>query len=131
MRKIEFRGKVIDTKDGYFPDWYYGYYLIDLEGDRVRDFIYNCPTRLEVYPETVGQFTGLKNKNGTEIYEGDVIKCLSYYTDTEYVLKIVYDSDTASFLGCWEYKDIYLHYLEDFEVIGNIHDNPELLTLNH
>ena len=86
--------------------------------------------------ETIGQYTGLKDINGKEIYEGDIIKGLdSTKNDILHVVK--WDNQTASFEGYLIPFDKYLHksplsqnWLDFFdkEVIGNIYDNPELLT---
>lgn len=78
-------------------------------------------------PATVGQFTGLLDRNGKEIYEGDVVE---YVCDGAQIGFMVYDD-----FGCVsiEYGDetylqtINLRLLSMMEVIGNIHDNPELL----
>ncbi len=74
----------------------------------------------EVDAETVGEYTGRKDKNGKEIYEGDIIK-----DESELIFKIVF------FRGCFCFKDHDQHYIittpEDLEIIGNIHENPELL----
>jgi len=73
-----------------------------------------------VIPETVGQYTGLKDRNGTRIFEGDIVNC-------NYFCGVVYFYEGA---WCVSEKDKYpedLYDLISLEVIGNIHDNPELL----
>ena len=96
----------------------------------------------EVTPDTVGQYTGLKDKNGKRIFEGDMIKPFDDEVD-----KMVVEFRNGQFLLClygehgymaeygWEEEGNYgcfeaeplSSYGDDIEVIGNIHDNPELL----
>lgn len=75
------------------------------------------------------QYIGLKDKNGTEIFEGDLIKIYSYYYDEDIVFKIVYSENEAQFeiIGdnlCITFDDVYDY---ECEVIGNVYENPELL----
>ena len=132
MREILFRGKSIDD------NWYYG----DLTtiGDCCfisKDMGFNKM----VIPETIGQYTGLTDKNGTKIFEGDVLESpigrkavVSFGTYKPWSTK---DSDDFE---CWkltliannEYETklecgLGKHCTEYMKVIGNIHDNPELL----
>lgn len=69
-RIIKFRGKPLDKQ---FGEWAEGYYLQDLNNGQVKHYIFNCPMQIEVDPKTVGQLTGLKDKKGDDIYEGDII----------------------------------------------------------
>lgn len=126
-REIKFRGK--NKKNG---EWFYGnLYDKDISG---RTHI--CTAKkgcLDIDPETVGQFTGLLDKNGTEIYEGDIIR--SYDSENNPIIhSISWDNKKACYvatmlqyplLGSLIDKD----WIDEFEkeVIGNIHDNPELL----
>lgn len=139
-REIKFRGK--DPKGG----WVKGYYLQDLTQGKMRSYIFNCPFQWEVIPETVGQFTGLLDKNKKEIWEGDIVRVgiLSpnytgsypepYYVDTvciykegAFLYKRISPFDKKKLSRNWTYKPMHRYEIYSTEVIGNIHDNPELL----
>ena len=117
MREILFRGKDIYGK------WLYGD-LINLTEDLKQ--ICNH-SQLEhahgVDPETIGQYTGLTDKNGTKIFEGDILK-------TKCGIYVCFWDDCNFEFGIKNNKEGYgIAYmpLKDLKVIGNIHDNPELL----
>ena len=117
MRTIKFRGKDVET-----GKWIYGYLG---DGNLICDWNNNNRHSFEVKATTVGEFTGLTDKNGNKIYEGDIIKI----DDEGVVLKPkVVDFLSGKFCaGEWTLT----YYGEDnIEVIGNIHDNPELLKNN-
>lgn len=127
QRTIKFRGKRVDGKG-----WFRG--LLALNRSDENSYYIQSPLydsdgyrgyqQYEVTPETVGQFTGLTDRNGKEIYEGDIVR---YHPEMNAGIgRVVY-------LGSGFYvTDEFNGLLDDFavmgiEVIGNIHDNPELL----
>ena len=135
MREIKFRG--FNRKNGV---WLYGFYL----QNRGAHFV--CPDEFadgkswddyEIDPETRGEYTGQKDKNGLEIYEGDVVATVM--NGCRYVQEVVWEDITNGFSfrghGCGP----MFHKSSCMEVIGNIHDrsatqgdacqsnNPELL----
>ena len=124
MREILFRAKRKDN-----GEWVYGDLLQNIDCYKIRERekdITRIAKSYEVIPETVGQYTGLKDINGKKIFEGDIVTGLFNYTDI--IGHIVYGSDATFFI---ERKGLYgigLNNAEDWlEVIGNIHDNKELL----
>lgn len=157
MREILFRGKRVDN-----GEWVEGnYYKIpappvcfkeDLKTVRDKPYIIlenpnSCPdwgmprqmVQVEIIPETVGQYTGLKDKNGKKIFEGDIIKEWSHWhknlsatvPDIECYL-VVCDYLGSLYLkkniSCGEVSTPLIR-TSIVEVIGNIHDNPELLEV--
>lgn len=119
-REIKFRG-YSET----YQKWYYGYYLKNQSGDSFIRSIDDFDTYW-VHEETVGQFTGLCDKNGKEIYEGDVLECFDDTLNFSYKIKCVvtYCNDKAAY-------NIDPYAWATIEVIGNIHENPELLERNN
>ena len=143
MREILFRGK--RTNNG---KWICGHLLEqnipDYHSYIVASFIAEQDNRhteiiefdiYEVIPETIGQYTGLTDKNGKKIFEGDICR-FKRFNDI-HVGEIVFNVTTASFVmryqsivGAYGEKatqKMLLSVCDDIEVIGNIHDNPELL----
>ena len=117
MREILFRGKRIDS-----DKWAYGSLI--LWGDGYAEICissseeHGAQDKVLVCPETVGQYTGMKDKNGNRIFEGDI---LSIWNDRN---DVVVFEDGAFIL---EDTAIPMRFANKFEVIGNITDNPELL----
>ena len=141
MREILFRGKRIaghrdNTKDGTML---YGSLFIDKKGQskiKWYDEHFGTAMTSNVDPNTVGQFTGLLDKNGKKIFEGDIvlrsgITWLIVFEKNAFVCK---DNTMRTYFALWEQWEYNWKSAEDispsdaFEVIGNIYDNPELLV---
>lgn len=122
MREIKFRAKEIGSEG----KWRVG----DLHITATKPHIHSLSNKYLIKIETIGQFTGLNDENGKEIYEGDIVRySLDDRKDVGY---IGFHTRSASFRVIAEHTDFgignrgELHEL-NLEVIGNIHDNPELL----
>lgn len=125
MREILFRG---NRKDN--GEWVYGNFVKGC----VDDFAYIvefgnedlCRNFVEVIPESVGQYTGLPDKNGKKIFEGDIVKTDKFSEpNKQYIIK--YDLQFGAFIGHDRYNCYFVTFdgdSDEFEVIGNIHDNP-------
>lgn len=143
MREILFRGKRIDN-----GEWVDGSLITDVfyrvgEGNKnsipyilsVSGIDYDSWEDLdddyglyEVDHDTTGQYTGLTDKNGKKIFEGDIIKHYFSLRFSPSVGQVMYEDEHCK----WVTKDVYndtweIHKGCIYEVIGNIHDNPELM----
>lgn len=131
-RTIKFRGKSI-----YGEDWLYSS-LVKIEEDRyavipsLNDIeIGKSISMYEVCLETIGQFTGLYDKNGKEIYEGDILHTITFgFEPEEYTAIILYDNcrfQLSNGRNLFYFGQSDLTKMDDTIVIGNIYDNPELI----
>ena len=136
MREIEFRGR---TAKG---EWVYGYhakfrnyknevYSAIIPKDEETDEGYMDDLH-PVIPETVGQYVGIKDKNRKKIFEGDILvfckgATYPYQIEWDGMGWKLYRSDGKRIKEAFECNEI--HYVNISEVIGNIHDNPELLEV--
>lgn len=122
-REIRFRGKRIDN-----GKWIHGYLNATIRKDCAC--ISDCWETQGVIPDTVGQYIGIRDKNGNRIYEGDIVcfyfdssgkdkmECVVKYNCKKARFEYEYSNRNWSFLPCVAYE---------VEIKGNIHDNPELL----
>ena len=132
MREIKFQGKRVDN-----GEWVYGlpvnycnktYILVltDFEEERVYEqYPHKEMWPYEVIPETVGQYTGLDDKNGVKIFEGDILRGS--------MVNLIVAYEGAGFIAYWMDHDygygtekMWCNLVEGGEVIGNIHDNTEV-----
>lgn len=134
-----YRGKRVGSEK-----WEYGFLSIceDLESSEVVTCItkniggHICDE--PVKPETVGQFTGLTDKNGVKVFEGDIINRIQYINGEKINASPVlfhddlgYDCSTGLASGFYFYDElVFGESVSDYSVIGNIHDNPELIEIS-
>lgn len=131
MREILFRGKRLDN-----GEWVYGgivhqtdgygkkideYRIIDGTDTEDNDIGYSYA----VDPATVGQYTGLTDKNGVKIFEGDIVEFVDI--GDKYIGKVVFRKEDSGFVVRWNIVSVNMWMIEEVKVIGNIYDNPELL----
>lgn len=148
MREILFRGKSVN--DG---EWVYGSLVITtlepvddapIKHYHIEDMTIGCfPNEFQsglsetVDPNTVGQFTGLTDKNGTKIFEGDIVEghCHSAWCHELQRCEVAYGRygfEARHHVNCGGERRYYAYkvlFSKDVVVIGNIHDNPELLEV--
>lgn len=141
MREILFRGKVINADNDLDGKWIFGQLVVRPDNDDGIDKTFICesghrfirclskmPCTYEVDPNTVGQYTGLKDKNGKRIFEGDFAGYESNDCARGVVKYGIFNCTCCSGVYGWEFSDGEdIRWHDSYIVIGNIHDNPELM----
>lgn len=126
LREILFRGKRLDNSK-----WVYGSFAFIAQDDRPAIRARNDEWHgwVAVEPETVGQFTGLHDKDGKRIFEGDLVKAERIVNGDEWFGVVVWWNGCFAIQG-GKYRNVpAIDLFRGYEVIGNIHDNPELLEV--
>lgn len=126
-RTIKFRGKSIESRKN--GQWIYGCYLSDHDGYSSHELILDSITGFsyEVDPITIGQFTGLLDKNGKEIYEGDILLVGNDGYENTYN-KVGIKDGCFGYIGETNGEILpFCHYNVTEEIVGNIYDHPQLI----
>ena len=132
-REILFRGKRKDN-----GNWIEGYFVLLAINEGLKHAIYTGTDEgrfilFEVIPDTVGQFTGLCDKNGNKIFEGDIVRFYDKDFTSSGIATVDFESGKWKINGHYTTKLSSIVWLDlyrtgfEYEVIGNIYDNPELL----
>ncbi len=130
MREILFRGKRVDNGEwvqGFLTKRKFAgkeYFAIEQSERKIVTYDYEYVMQpYEIIPETVGQYTGLTDKNGKKIFEGDIVKAItSNIVGEDFEATVVVNLDNYELMCDIEHS-------HELEVIGNIHNNPELLEV--
>lgn len=130
MREILFRGKRTDN-----GEWIEGCFLDKNNIGIFYDDTEESDCSVHIFPvvtSTVGQYTGLTDKNGKKVFEGDIIetpdrlvKVVWFVGNSQFDLHFIRYKDDVTITI---FKGIHMRDLKEYEVIGNVHDNPELFV---
>ena len=115
-----YRKKVYDSYDSRigYPDYIWHWYIVTDDGNEYR-----------IYPDTICQYTGLRDKNDIKIFDGDIVKAnRTIPTLDDTIFTVIYAHGCYFIRHANSVSSLY-PYNEELEVIGNVYDNPELLEL--
>ena len=123
MREIKFRG--ISKNNNR---WIYGFLSIDKNSAKMEGFPHFISRSsgylpVEVVPKSVGQYTGLKDKNGVEIYEGDILSYFGFEYEVTFEESAFGWSEDGQF---YAFAEMAIDEIEKTKIIGNIYENPKL-----
>ncbi|EHZ2232501.1 hypothetical protein K5L91_002425 [Listeria monocytogenes] len=135
MREIEFRGKRIDN-----GEWVYGnlmqfedsatfIFADERKGASTLTYAHFIINNMHAIDEkTIGQYTGLKDKNGKKIFEGDIVNCKFFDRMVGDIAGVINFIDCVWAVSDFKNKRLYqLIDVDNIEIIGNMHENPDLL----
>lgn len=137
MTEIKFRAWNKEIEEFIYSDCYYDYAWFQFEDGKLKAYAMHgeiagdIHTPPEPYCEELEppeQFTCLKDKNNREIFEGDICRASHPDSNVYYIGEIGWDNEHPTFFLLQKYyASLPLFYYDEFEIIGNIHENPELL----
>lgn len=128
MREIKFRGKRVDNGEWVYGGYYHGVMPetnnpFSVDNARIKTIIIQEGTYYHIIPETVGQYTGLKDASGFEIYEGDILQGdgvfeVIFHDSAWWLFSVLDKTEQWSFAEC---------NIPKCQIIGNIHETPEIV----
>ncbi|EEO6150140.1 hypothetical protein O5O98_002714 [Listeria monocytogenes] len=135
MREIEFRGKRIDNGEWVcgnlmqFEDSATFIFADERKGASTLTYAHFIINNMHAIDEkTLGQYTGLKDKNGKKIFEGDIVNCKFFDRMVGDIAGVINFIDCVWAVSDFKNKRLYqLIDVDNIEIIGNIHENPDLL----
>lgn len=126
-KRLEIGPRIVTTSD----EWIYGYYVYGSISTYIYSTLHN-PKMVSVDPKTVGSCTGLTDKNGKTIFENDIVSIIMRepWTGRLYPKLGIVKWKNGGYFVVWinsTSDDDFCKFLKGIEVVGNVHDNPELI----
>ena len=123
-RIVKFRGKRLTDGKWIYGDFFRNRRKAFITTDEIVCNPLASPSDYEVDPDTVGQFTGLRDREGKEIFEGDIVRTS---VSKNGIALVEWHCEHAAFVVHMKGSDQWYHLYKGYEKIGNIHDTPSLL----